>query len=353
MKKMVIGAFILLIIGIIGTVSTLYFVKGSIFNLTEWEDNKTISGEGLKQIEIDSSAVDVMVEKTGDQNVQIALKGKESVRKKGEYKLKVNEENGKLKIKIKQKINWGMTFYSSVKLYVKIPEKMYESLDVKTSSGELTIKDFQAKKALIHASSGDINVENGNVQEDLSIEATSGSINADSNQANNLLLKTTSGDILNENGKATNNLSIHVSSGEIDLTNNVADKVIMKSTSGDMDIRNLQAKESEFEVSSGSIDVDDISGTVMATGQSGDIEISPNEQVGNMNVETTSGEIQINTKQHSIPFAIDFNGGSGGGNVSTTGVTYTEKSEHQIIGKIGSGAIQLKVRTSSGDFQLR
>ncbi|MBK3493643.1 DUF1700 domain-containing protein [Viridibacillus sp. YIM B01967] len=76
------------------------------------------------------------------------------------------------------------------------------------------------------------------------------------------------------------------------------------------------------------------------------------EQIDDMDIETTSGEVQIKAKQ-SIPFAIDYKGGSGDGIISASGVTYTEKSEHLLVGEIGSGKTKLKVRTSSGDFILR
>jgi len=40
------------------------------------------------------------------------------------------------------------------------------------------------------------------------------------------------------------------------------------------------------------------------------------------------------------------------GTVDLEGVNYEEKSEDLIIGKIGDGEYELKVETSSGDFQL-
>ncbi|QQZ08865.1 DUF4097 family beta strand repeat-containing protein [Heyndrickxia vini] len=353
MKKMVGGALILLIIGIIGTVATLYFSKGSILNLTEWEKKKSVSSNGIDKLDINSGPVDVIVEKTSDKDIQIRLAGKESIRKKGEYKLEVNEEQHTLNVKVKQKVHFGITFYSSVKLYVSVPDKMYQTLDVKTSSGELAVKDFQAENASFQASSGDVLVEDGRVKNDLSLEATSGSIKAMNNQANNILLKTSSGDILTEDGKASENLSIDVTSGEISVTNNEATKVVLKSTSGDIEVNQLAAKESEFTATSGEIYVDDISGTIIGSATSGDIEIVPNAHIGNTSLETTSGSITVNTKQKSIPFAIDYEGGSGEGDVSVTGANYTDKSEHRIIGKIESGTIKLKVRTGSGDFDLQ
>lgn len=311
---MVGGALILLIIGIIGTAATLYFSKGPIFKLTEWEKKKSISSSGIDNLNINSGPVDVIVEKTSDKDIQIRLAGKESVRKKGEYKLEVNEDNHTLNVKVKQKIHFGITFYSRAKLYVKVPDKMYHALDVKTSSGELVVNDFQAENASFQASSGDVLVEGGRVKNDLSLEATS---------------------------------------GEVTAINNEADKVVVKSTSGDIEIKHLVAKESEFAATSGEVYVDDISGTIIASAPSGDIEIIPNEHVGNMNLETTSGSVTVDTKDKSIPFAIDFEGGSGEGDVSVSGANYTDKSEHRIIGKIGSGTTKLKVRTGSGDFDLQ
>ncbi|MGE8203139.1 DUF4097 family beta strand repeat-containing protein [Heyndrickxia sp. NPDC080065] len=353
MKKMVTGALILLVIGLIGTVSTLYFYKGSLFNPVEWSEKKSISSNEINDIKINSASTDLVVEKTNGKDVQIELMGKETKRKKGEYKLKVEKDNGVLLIKVEQKINWGLTFYKSIKLNVKLPEKMYQTLNVKTSSGKLTITDFQADNATIQSTSGDIKIEDGEVNNDLSIEATSGQIKAIKNRANNMSLKATSGDITSDNGRAAKNFSIHVTSGKVQATNNEAEKVTMKSTSGDINIQQLSAKDSKISATSGTIDIDDISGTIIANASSGDIEIGPNEQIGNTDIETTSGGVKIKTKQKSIPFTFDFKGSSGVGDVNVIGATYTEKSEHDMVGKIGSGKIQLKVRTSSGDFELR
>ncbi|MGE6257946.1 DUF4097 family beta strand repeat-containing protein [Heyndrickxia sporothermodurans] len=352
MKKMMVGAFILLLIGIVGVASTLYLSKGSLFKLTEWEEKKSISSKEIKQLEINSAPVDVRIVKSTDDDIHVVLEGKESTRKKGEYKLKVDNNNGMLQINVKQKISWGIRFYSSAKLNVELPEKVYDSIHVKTSSGDLMINDFQAIKASFQASSGDVLVEDGNVREELSIEASSGEIEANNNEANNILLKTSSGDIINKNANAGKKLSIQATSGEIEAVNNQAENISMKTTSGDIDIQKLSALSSDFTSTSGEINIDDISGKVVTNASSGDISIAPNEQINDMDIETTSGEVHVKAKQ-SIPFAIDYKGSSGEGIISASGVTYTEKSDHLIVGKIGSGKVKLKVRTTSGDFILR
>jgi lia operon protein LiaG len=51
--------------------------------------------------------------------------------------------------------------------------------------------------------------------------------------------------------------------------------------------------------------------------------------------------------------SVDFKGGSGEGTVDLDGLSYEEKSEDEILGKIGSGKYMIKARTSSGDFELR
>ncbi|KOO51526.1 hypothetical protein AMD00_03390 [Viridibacillus arvi] len=82
------------------------------------------------------------------------------------------------------------------------------------------INEYHAIKASFQASSGDIQVEDGNVSEDLSIEATSGKIKANNNKANDILLKTSSGNIINENANAVKKLFIQATSGGIEVVNN-------------------------------------------------------------------------------------------------------------------------------------
>ncbi|KOO51527.1 hypothetical protein AMD00_03395 [Viridibacillus arvi] len=103
------------------------------FKLTEWEEKKSVSRQGILQLKINSASADVRVKKSTDDDVHVVLKGRDSTRKKGEYKLKVDNNNGNLEISVKQKTSWGIRFYSSVKLSVELPEKVYDSIHVKTS----------------------------------------------------------------------------------------------------------------------------------------------------------------------------------------------------------------------------
>lgn len=334
MKKMIIVAFALIIIGLIGTASSLYFSDIHLLDPVKWNEEKTVEASPIDKINIDSAAVDTIIEKGSSDRVKIELIGRESRKRDGEYDLVVDENRDTLKIKVKHHIKWGITFYSHVKLHVKLPEKMYKSIALKTTSGDITLEDVQANNATFQSNSGDLIIKGTVLKEYLNAETTSGDIEGENNRVHNLSLKSGSGDILIDHTKVEKQVKIQGGSGAI-----IANQI--------------DAEKADLSVNSGDMNLKDISGEVLAKAQSGDIEIRPNEQVGNMNLETSSGDVLVDTSQNLLPFSIDFKAGSGEASISASNVTYTTKEEHQVIGKIASGKLQLFVRTKSGDFQLK
>ncbi|RJS60017.1 DUF4097 family beta strand repeat-containing protein [Bacillus sp. PK3_68] len=334
MKKLVIVAFALIIIGLVGTASSLYFSDIHLLEPVKWKEEQTVEASSIDKIDIDSAAVDTIIEKGNSDRVKVELIGKESRKRDGEYDLVIDEDRDTLKVKVKHHIKWGITFYSHVQLHVKLPEKMYKSIALKTTSGDITLEDGQANKATFQSNSGDLIIKETVLKEELNAETTSGDIEGENNHAYNLSLKSGSGDISIDHTKVEKQVKIQGESGAI-----IANQ--------------LDAEKSDLSVKSGDINLKDISGKVLAKAQSGDIEIRPNEQAGNVNLETSSGTVLVDTSQNLLPFSIDFKAGSGEASIRASNVTYTTKEEHRVIGKIANGKLQLIVRTKSGDFQLK
>lgn len=185
---------------------------------------------------------------------------------------------------------WGDDL--SVKLF--LPRKEYESLVLKTVSGDITVRnEFKFSAAELQSTSGDI----------LFSSETNDSLSA----------KTVSGNIKLE--KANGKVKAVSTSGEIDMSDMNPSELSVKTTSGDIELSSVAAGgESEIESVSGDVDLDrsdfgsvsikTVSGEVegsllssknfVANTLSGDVQLpQPDTSAGSCNIKTTSGDIEI------------------------------------------------------------
>ncbi|MBS4174980.1 DUF4097 family beta strand repeat-containing protein [Bacillus sp. FJAT-49736] len=294
-KKIVYSGLILIIIGLIGSIAT--FAVKNPFQTIHLHENKTISISDVNKIEVKSSSTDVMVIPSKQKDITVKLSGKLSKNLKDHFELNVDKKDGTVEIAIKRKnyFNISLMAISQTKLIIGLPENMYQSISVKTSSGDILTRGLHAEHLGVKSSSGDIRIEKGTVDNKMTIETSSGDINT-----------------------------------------------------------NMQdSKLASFSSSSGDIMLESIAGIVDVNSSSGDIEIHPNDKIKKISVETSSGDVQVQTPQKELPFNINFKGNSGSGTVQLKDVRYSVKSENVIVGKISTGTIKLKVRTSSGDFKMK
>lgn len=317
MKKLASGLLLLLVIGMVGTIVSLKANGGFSFDTYNVSDKKTVNGENIEEVEIDSSSSDVKVVPTDEKEISIELSGKVSKKLKRKLQLDVVERGNKLEVALKGenqlKFNIGVLIVDT-NINVYLPEKVYQSIKVETSSGSNEIDSLKAKE---------------------------------------LSLRTSSGDLLARDSAAEDTFIIQSSSGEADLKNNKANIFDVKVSSGSLYAVDLDGKESTFHSSSGEISLKNVIGEIVAEASSGEIIIDNEETTGNMYTETSSGDVSVAFDKKPTSLAIDFKGNSGEGNVEIKGLKYDEKSEDNIIGQIGSGQYKLKVRTSSGDFELK
>ncbi|MCM3594813.1 DUF4097 domain-containing protein [Metabacillus idriensis] len=317
MKKLVYGLLILLAAGIAGTVATAGTAGGFSFNTKEVFDEKIIANKDIKNIEIDLSSADLTLHQTSDEEIKVELNGKVNKKYSDRIKLDVDEKGDTLDIVLsgedRMQFSFGINIVDT-NVDVYLPERVFDRINAKTSSGDIESADIKAKEILMTSQSGDVALDSSTSEE-------------------NMILKTSSGDIQ----------SISNSASSFDLN----------SESGDLIIREQKAKETVLHTSSGDMNVVNTTGSINADSSSGDIIIENKKLTGNIDAETSSGEITIGFEEQPDSLEVDYKGGSGEGSVDLDGLNYEEKSEDEIKGKIGSGKYTIKARTSSGDFQLR
>ena len=316
MKKVLSFLFVLILLAFGATVVFGQFKETFSFNFntTPIDQEETVSGSEVENIEIRTTSADIKVVSVDREDIYAKLSGDVSEKNQDKYKLKVKEVDGNVHIEVEQpKMEFQIgTNITSLKLEVEVPEKVYTELSTYSTSSDIHLEGMQVDSLKTELTSGDIIVGGVKIKENFSINMTSGDVRIENTEA-----------------KA---ISIEGTSGDITFKEVLAD-VQVDTTSGDINVWGLQ----------GNVDVETTSG---------DIDIENERITGNIEVEVTSGDVRVQFDETPPSLAVDFKGRSGKGTVNLDGMQYEEKSEKSIEGQIGDGEFLLKVRTTSGDFIL-
>ncbi|MFS0862681.1 DUF4097 family beta strand repeat-containing protein [Fredinandcohnia sp. 179-A 10B2 NHS] len=319
MKKIMYGALLLVMVGVLGLIISVNTsgVEVFTFSSVEVDEKQEVPAEGVKKIVIDSPSVDVNVTPGNGDEIYVEFTGKVGKKSKALYNLDINEDGDTVEITMEKenKFQFMMFNFTKVSLNVEVPEKVYEELQINAASGDIVVDEVNAQELTIETHSGDIDVKNGE-------------------GIGKLVVKASSGDVLVNDVFVENKLEIKTSSGDIVATDNQAKVIELLASSGDISTTNLNSKEVTINTSSG------------------DIEVEAVEVTGDLILEASSGDIDVEFLKTPASLAVDFRGGSGDGDANIEGMEFSEKTEHRIIGEIGSGEYKLNVRTSSGDFTV-
>jgi len=261
-----------LILGITGN-----FNFGKTASLTFTESYDGILVENLK---IKSSSYDIDILPSKDNNFTVEIyefKNKNNVQVlNNEGTLDIYQEKGNFCIGI---------CHGDERIVIYVPEN-FQNIEITTTSGDINM--------LYHTTIKDINTTSGDIKllgaSDNKVKSTSGEIEI--SKVKNSSVITTSGDIDIIDG--TEEILVKSTSGDIELAR-INGKVNVATTSGDIDITNLEITDnSEIESTSGDIDVEHFyEGIINAQTKSGDRDIKPSQGIYTLYVKTTSGDIEI------------------------------------------------------------
>ncbi|KMJ57472.1 hypothetical protein AB685_15775 [Bacillus sp. LL01] len=317
MRKILSFLFVLILIAIGATVVTGQFKETFSFNFntTPIELEKRVSSNGVDGLEIDVTSADIKVVPVDRDDIYVKLSGDVSEKNKDKYKLKVNESSGKVQIEVVQpkfQVQMGVNI-TDLKLEVEVPKKSYTNLSTYSTSGDIEITGLEV---------------------------------------DNIRTELTSGDVLVDGVKLSGDYSFKLTSGDVRIENTEARAIVIDGTSGDITFKEVLG-DVQVDTTSGDITIWNVYGHIYVETTSGDISIENEKIAGNMEVEVTSGDVKIEFDETPTSLKVDYKGQSGKGTVNLEDIQYTEKSDKEIVGKIGDGEYLLKVRTTSGDFRLR
>lgn len=266
--------------------------------------------EDFENIHIDSSGADVQFAPSKNGKCYVDCTESDNVRHTVEVK------NNTLNIKLIDNRKWyehiGI-FWSSMKVTVYLTKEKYDSLYIRTASGDIDIpSQYCFNDAELYSASGDA-VFFAKVKNELKAKASSGSIFLRGIKPKYVTAESSSGDVslssVEAKGTITANtksgdlslrginckkLIANTSSGDTDLTSTEAGSIECKSVSGDIELRHCDAKVLKFNTSSGDVKGTLSSDKIFTTDtSSGSVKVPKTTTGGICEITTVSGDIRI------------------------------------------------------------
>ncbi|WP_053217170.1 DUF4097 family beta strand repeat-containing protein [Virgibacillus senegalensis] len=295
MKKWIVTLLTILIVGMAGII-TIYLTTG-ISRASVIAEESFQAGE-ITRIQVAATSMNVTVKSQSSDQIEATVKGDVLEKDQDEQLFQIEKTDDMILITQKEK-TLGFLPWDTVKnlqVTVSVPEKSYDKVSIETTSGDIVLDHVETVSVQIASTSGDVDLTGNKITDSLMIEATSGDIQAEKNTIDSASIKTTSGTITNQ-----------------------------------------QAEGSRFEYEA----------------TSGDVVLSHSDEVEEVNIQTTSGDVSTEYEMPLEQFEADFQSSSGDAAVHAEDMLFEEKSEHRIRGFIGENPVHiLKVRTDSGDFIL-
>ncbi|MBS8266757.1 hypothetical protein DYI25_20235 [Mesobacillus boroniphilus] len=267
-----------------------YFVDGSGVNFAKAEDAVKVTNQ-TENITFDISSVETMIVPEDRDDVRAELKGKGTV--------KVDKHGDDIEVAVQRKgffwFNWFEMDKTTLTVY--IPEDYEKNMEIELGSGEVVFKG--------HSIDSPMKLEK---------------------------------------------LAIDIGSGSMVLENLDVETYMHHSSSGDVEINSIAAGSGSFEVSSGSVNVQNYSGKLDADVSSGELDIQMDRLTDDVNLNVSSGNIELD-----LPDDADFtlNGKISSGDLSSDfPLDNKEENDNRLSGKHGSGKYEINADVSSGDIEI-
>ena len=288
---------------------------------------------GFRGVSIDTDTADIVIVPADDGVCRVVCYEREKVTHA------VMVEDDVLTVRVADQSLWdhiGISFHTP-KITVYLPEKEYETLVIRESTGDVDVaRGFTFGKLVAELSTGDVTLR-ADVKEQARIKTTTGDILVENAAAQGFDLCATTGDITvksvscagNMDLSATTgrvsvtasecggNVDVGIGTGKTELTDLSCGSITTVGTTGDIRMKNVIAKESvSIERGTGDVTFDacdaaeisvrtttgDVTGSLLspkifeADATTGDVRVPSSDEGGTCVINTTTGDIHITIK---------------------------------------------------------
>ncbi|TCS93088.1 DUF4097 family beta strand repeat-containing protein [Hazenella coriacea] len=240
MKSIIKISLIMIIVGLIGISSLLYILGWDGIGGVVGKDvieQKQIDGKEINQVKINSKLSNINIYPSPNDQIELKLEG--TVNQKADIDFQVSAENHQLSITVDYINKFPMSFkLSHLNLDVYLPEKVYDSVNIKSDIGEISIDqkllakklelksdigeievdEFEGDELICTSNLGDMKLKKINASFDIKTETGSVDMNSVSSLKNNNKIKTQLGNVNVELSGEPKSLGLDLSTelGEIE-----------------------------------------------------------------------------------------------------------------------------------------
>ena len=271
--------------------------------------------EPVKEVELSGLSGDMVVSYGDTDNVKVKYRTGNSVGKS----FYAGVENGRLTVKESATILFGIFNFgaSETKIEIILPEKIYDSVYVKSTSGKVTVDNV--------------------ISESFKSDLTSGK---------------------GEFSIFAKDIDVYTTSGTVNITNctkEKAERITVKSLSGSRTISGFEAEEFIFDSTSGGLTAEGISGKVSVDSTSGNVKLSYAVWDGDLDIDMTSGNTEIVLPAGSgIDLNFDCTSGSVKSDLDGQTVTLGKGvlGDNSSLTTGGSNVHRVRVNLTSGNVNI-
>lgn len=298
-KKLAVAAIILLVIGITGAI----FTFKSYFFVQKQEEYRQIEANDIEHIQINSNVANMHILPSNSQKVEVSWSNPN--KKRNQLDVKISEKNGTLDIqaKLKHRFRFLQLGPSTIDVDIKLPNKVFQSLEAKNNVGAIKIEDIAADDMIVSNDTGSIGLK----------------------------------DITGKQLQVKNNV------GAIKIENIATEDITVSNDTGKTVLKDIAGKQLQVKTKIGKIDLTDTVGKLQASSDTGAISISTKKIEHDMHLETEIGSITIAVP--TIPSDVSFDLHSEIGSVKAFGA----KGSHIVP----NAQTVVKATSSVGSIQVK
>ena len=313
-KKFIILAVSLMIIGLLIFTVAASSVGWDFTKLgtVKHETNTHEIDEAVNSISIKTDTADIDFLPSDDGKIKVVCYEQENM------KHSVSVSDGDLKIEVVDTRKWyeHISWYSSPRITVYLPEGEYSSLFIDEGTGDIDVaNNFKFESVDIKASTGEVELYSS--AESVKIKTSTGNILVENITANSLDLSVTTGKVTVLGAVCEGDLKIKVSTGKSYLTDTKCKNLTSNGNTGDITLKGVVATEKlSIERSTGDVkfegcdaaeiyvitDTGDVKGTLLSdkvfltVSDTGDIDVPKTITGGRCEISTDTGDIKLSVK---------------------------------------------------------
>ena len=260
MKNLTKIAIVLIILGMM-SIGTAFALSGgdlTRFSMAGTPENKQYqaSASDVTELVVKASIADVTVTGADQSDIKIDYTEDRSVN----YNIK--QEGSRLIMQSKGQFFffnfWSFNpfgIFNSHKINITLPKELAAKVDVRSSTGSITVSDLNLKDNLkLDDSTGDIQLEKVKAK-DINVSASTGKISLDQVSGQNFDLSASTGDIRTKQTQASGTtFKANSSTGEVDIQNlNDVPDIELSSSTGDIKAT-IQGKRKDYQIDTKTMD---------------------------------------------------------------------------------------------------